>query len=223
MLITKYPFYSKIKKSTRPVFWREVKPLEVYKMMEICFVIDKEYPRSKSIKDSIKTSWWDEILEKRFSNASKSSENSFKLNYSLFFEHLLLWRDSGRPSKNLVWLHESRDFDEFLEKLKFIILTTGQLLEILDSVIEMQLNEQEKFESKKLWLDKLAQYLSRKTEYGPKSKIVDEMGRYFPGLFNTFMFDILNNKTFNRKFGYDINLIKLNHLITKFEIGDNNG
>jgi len=223
MLLSKYPFYHNIKKSTRPVFWREVRPDEVYKMVEICIKINKEYTRSISIKDSKKDSWWDEILKERFVSASSSSKQSFKLNYSLFFEHLLLWRESGRPTKKLIWLYKSESFEEFKEKLRMIILTTGQLLEIIDFAIVMQSNEKNHFVSKANWLDKLSHYLVIDPKYGSESKIKDEMGRYFPGIFNTFEFDILNNTIFNKTLGYDFNLIKLDQILTKYITGENNG
>ena len=115
MLLERYPFYYILQKSHRHIFWREVKPNEVKEMVDICIKINYENNGTNS-KMHFKELLWENVLSTRFSGSAEESKNSYLLNYTLFFDHLLLWNNYGRPKRNLYWLYYANDFDNMFPK-----------------------------------------------------------------------------------------------------------
>ncbi len=208
MLINRYPFYYLINKSSRHIFWREVRPTEVHQMGQICISLcDKS--QHKDMKKDIKKAWWDEILCNRFPTKSKDTIKSYLLNYSLLFDHLLLWNEFGCPKDNLFWLYQIEDEKNFNYRLQFLILTVGQLLEIMNIIDVMQKKNRNGFSSKKDWIDKAAKQFVEMGFVEKKSMIKDELSRYFPGLFTNFNMKILDENKFDKSKGYGFNLSNL--------------
>jgi len=213
MILKRYPFYNLIEKSIRHIFWRDVKPKEVYQMVQICYNYSEKKPLANITKE-VKNKWWKDILSKRYSTDSKDGINSYLLNYSLFFDHLLLWDENGQPEKNLYFLYNSSDEKQFLLRLQFLILTTGQLLHIIDVIEKIQTENSNGYKNKDEWLDNAANEIINRFDFMlKKSMIKDEIRRYFPGLFNTFKMRVLDDVKFNKSKGYGINLAQIDYIM----------
>lgn len=212
LISDRYPFYHLINKSSRHLFWREVRPTEVYQMGQICISLcDKMLLKNK--KEDIKNAWWDKILSNRFPTRSKDTIKSYLLNYSLFFDHLLLWDEFGYPKDNLHWLYQKENEQSFKFRLQFLLLTTGQLLEIINIIDDMQKNYQNGFSSKTDWINKAAKEFVDKGFVEKESMIKDELSRYFPGIFTNFNMNILDENKFDKSKGYGFNLSKLDLIL----------
>ena len=122
-------------------YWRETTPEEVLGMLQIASKLHKKH---KNItKEKIMNTFWNEILVKKYSEASESTEKAHKLNYRLYLDYLGLWSQDGSLTTLGNRLREignnfSADSYEFLNALSICILIEGGHYLLLKNVYEIQ-------------------------------------------------------------------------------------
>jgi len=122
-------------------YWRETTPTEVLGILQISFDIYKE--NQESSKELIMNKFWDEILGKKYHEASESTEKAHKLNYKLYLDYMGIWSQNGVLTTLGNRMREignnfGNDSNEFLDAMTLCALTEGGHYLLLKNVHEIQ-------------------------------------------------------------------------------------